>query len=104
MAIVNILTGNPAVITDFGEGDVTVSTRPITISSIVAAVHNASKTLIFIDNDGNVVFQAEVPQDKTFAWRPCVPFTFHNGLIFDDSASDFSDAGLDPDALYVFKV
>jgi hypothetical protein len=95
----NVLNGNPTVIDTFGAGDVTVSSTPITVTCITATAQVSAKSLTFIDNDGNVVFFAEVPSYNSLIWSPNKPFVFYNGLIFDDSASDFGVG----DDIYIYK-
>lgn len=90
--MVNSVTSNPIVIDTFGS-DVTISTTAVKVKSIVMEGASAGDTATFIVGNGgsrevlrlsNTVASASIP------WAPSGGFTFQDGLIFDDSASDLA--------------
>lgn len=88
----NSTTTNPIVIDTFN-ADVTISTTPITVSSIVFWSTNADDKLVMEDVKGvtNVWLQIATAK-STLPWTPAKPFTFTNGLVLDVSDGTYNTA------------
>lgn len=95
----NDVTGTPMRIDTFG-ADVEITTRPITIKSIVVTAYTSAKTITFIDEDAAVMLVLECPSGETISWPPHDDgVKFDNGLTLDDSACDLA-AG---DFIFIWK-
>lgn len=88
----NSTTTNPVVI-DTYTADVVVSRTPITVTSIVMEGASSGDTATFIEGHGGtaeVLRLSNGANGASVVWTPAEPFTFNNGLIFDDSASSLA--------------
>lgn len=97
----NNVNVNPVVIDTFGS-DVVISSTPVTVSSIVMEGASAGDTATFIVDPSHgtteVLRLSNAASGATAPWKPAIPFTFQNGLVFDDSASSLATG----DYIYIF--
>jgi len=83
----NSVGTSPIRIDTFG-ADVTVSTGRIKVAGMILSGYTSAKTVTFIDSAAANCLVAEVPSGGTTIIDG--PLTFSNGLIFDDSESEFA--------------
>lgn len=83
----NSLKGSPLTIDTFG-ADVTIDTGDCRIVAILWTAYTSTKTVTFIDVDGNTIMKLEIEAGSS-QFTPSRPANFSNGLVFDDSESDF---------------
>lgn len=92
----NSTTTNPIVI-DTSGADVTISDTPITVTSIVIEDSTAGDTVIFQESTTKgtaEVFRLSVQvANASTVWTPAKPFTFQNGLVYDDDSTWDDTAG-----------
>ena len=84
---------NPNVIDTFGADVIIGGTSGVRqiVSSIVLEGATAGDTATFIDGSGNEVLRLSTTANNgSIVWSPAVPFSFSNGLTFDDSASSLA--------------
>lgn len=90
----NSITTNPVVI-DTDGADVVISHTPVTVTSIVIEDSTAGDTVVFQESPTKgtaEVFRLSVQADgASTVWTPAKPFTFQNGLVYDDDASSWDD-------------